>query len=82
MLPITLKQLLEAKHEAPNDQHYKLDGKELVYGRIVGRILAIEDDAAQCRFTIFDGTTDQSIELSLYLTQTDPIVYGFRRAML
>jgi hypothetical protein len=42
----------------------------------------MEDDATQCRFTIVDGTTHDAISLSLYTTQTDPVVYAARRVQL
>ncbi len=82
MTPITLKQLATASAGGPGDAHYKVDGKDLIYARLIARVINITDDASQARLTLTDGTLPQEVELSWYYTQLDTNAYGARRAQL
>lgn len=54
-MPVSVKQLDGATQASPSDP-YALAGHELVNVRLVGRIVAIEDDASTCKVMIHDGT--------------------------
>ena len=52
---MSVKLLEGAGQTSPSDP-YTISGQELVNVRLVGRIVAIEDDASTCKVMIHDGT--------------------------
>ena len=65
---LTVKQLEGATQNGSSDP-WVVDGVELTFGRIVGRILDLQDDHTTCRILLHDGTG--SIQFTHYVEQSD-----------
>jgi hypothetical protein len=80
--PVTLKQIIQATLDNPSDTQYKVDGKDLFTGRLVVRVVAIEDEASQTKLSVIDGSYETPIELTMFTTQVEPGLWQERRALL
>lgn len=55
MLPVSIKQLLEAKQDGPDD-NYRVDGRDTNQLTLVALILGVIENSSSVCYTLDDGT--------------------------
>jgi replication factor A2 len=69
LLPVTIKQLVNASNSDANDSKFKIDDKEFMQCKIVGQIMMINRASTTTNYTIDDGTG--SISVRMFVSNDD-----------